>query len=90
MAIGVPLGAPTRLFEIDVQTEPPADLLRRILANTKTAGPPPAASVTAQCSNRPSQNPNLRPPRKRPNPTTAAAKGCGWRRAGSASPCRTG
>lgn len=54
------LAAPTRLFDIDVQTAPPAELLRRIVSFTEDGGPHRVSYVNAHVLNRSFSNGELR------------------------------
>jgi N-acetylglucosaminyldiphosphoundecaprenol N-acetyl-beta-D-mannosaminyltransferase len=62
--VGTPLDpigpSPTRLFDIDVQTAPPAELLRRILGFTQVGGRHRVAYVNAHVLNQSFSNPELR------------------------------
>jgi N-acetylglucosaminyldiphosphoundecaprenol N-acetyl-beta-D-mannosaminyltransferase len=55
-----PIDEPTKLFEIDVQTAPPADLLRRIFSSTEERRRQRVAYVNAHVLNQASRNPELR------------------------------
>jgi N-acetylglucosaminyldiphosphoundecaprenol N-acetyl-beta-D-mannosaminyltransferase len=56
----LPIDAPTELFEIDVQTAPPADLLRRILSFSNGDGRFRVSYVNAHVLNQSFTNPELR------------------------------
>jgi len=54
------MGSPTRLFDIDIQTEPPAEMLRQILAFAENGGRHRVTYVNAHVLNQSVSNPALR------------------------------
>ena len=56
----LPIDKPTELFDIDVQTAPPADLLRRILTFSENGSRYRVSYVNAHVLNQSFSNPDLR------------------------------